>query len=361
MADPSILGGPAAWHGRDLLQKRAWIRPLSPAALGELDDAVTALRNRPAAFQDLKRGDFAFTHLASELAGAADELENGRGVVKLTGVPVERYDDADLRRLFWGIGLNLGTPVYQNAHGEVMGLICDEGAEVGAKRGQMVDKDGGTFLSSRARAQSTQLLRWHTDRTDVVGLLCAGEAAEGGASRVASAVAIHDEMVRRRPDLAAVLYDDIVRSRLGEEAGGVEATYALPVFGVHQGRFSSHYSRTYVEAAQNLPGVPAMRDEQWAALDLLAELGEELCFEMALKKGDIQLLNNHVVYHARGAFRDDPATGRIRRLYRLWLAMPNSRELPPGYGVLFGSREAGATRGGILQADDGRRCPAQAE
>ncbi|MEM7120510.1 MAG: TauD/TfdA family dioxygenase [Pseudomonadota bacterium] len=357
MATPSILGGPAAWHGRDLMLERDWIRPLSPVALSELDDAVTALHRRPAVLQDLKRGDFAFTRLAIELAEAADELENGRGVVKLTGVPVERYDDADLRRLFWGLGLNLGTPVYQNAHGEVMGLICDEGAEVGAKRGQMVDRDGGTFLSSRARAQSTQLLRWHTDRTDVVGLLCAGEAAEGGTSRVASAVAIHDEMVRRRPDLAAVLYDDIMRSRLGEEAGGVDATYALPVFGVHEGRFSSHYSRTYVEAAQNLAGVPTMRDDQWAALDLLAELGEEMCFEMELKKGDIQFLNNHVIYHARGAFRDDPAAGQIRRLYRLWLAMPNSRELPPGYDVLFGSREAGAIRGGILQADDGRRAP----
>ena len=358
MATPSILGGPAAWRGRDLLRQRDWIRPLSLAALDELDAAIATLRHRSTKLEGLNRSDFAFATLADELAATANELENGRGVVKLTGVPVERYDDTDLRRLFWGIGLNLGTPVYQNAHGEVMGLICDEGAEVGAKRGQMVDKDGGAFLSSRARAQSTQLLRWHTDRTDVVGLLCAGEAAEGGTSRVASAVAIHDEMVRRRPDLAAVLYDSIVRSRLGEEAGGVDETYALPVFGVHQGRFSSHYSRTYVEAAQNLSGVPTMRDDQWAALDLLAELGEELCFEMELKKGDIQLLNNHVIYHARGAFRDDPATGQIRRLYRLWLAMPNSRELPPGYDVLFGSRDAGAVRGGILQADNGRRAPA---
>ncbi len=164
-------------------------------------------------------------------------------------------------------------------------------------------------------------------------------------------------MVRRRPDLAAVLYDDIVRSRLGEEEGGVDATYALPVFGVHDGKFSSHYSRTYIEAAQKLADVAPMRDDQWAALDLLAELGDELCFEMALEEGDIQFLNNHVIYHARGPFRDDPAAGKIRRLYRLWLAMPNSRALPPGYDVLFGSRDAGALRGGIRQADDGRRAP----
>jgi hypothetical protein len=305
----------------------------------------------------MTRRDFPLDVLAHELVGAADELENGRGVVKLTGVPVDRYNDTDLRRLFWGIGLYLGTPVYQSAKGELMGLICDEGAQVGQTRGQMVDENGQAFLSSRARAQSTQLLRWHTDRTDVVGLLCTGEAAEGGTSRVTSAVAIHDEMVRRRPDLAALLYGDITRSRLGEESGGGETTYDLPVFTRHDGKFATHYSRTYVEAAQKLPGVTPMSDEQWAALDLLAELGDELCFEMDLNKGDIQLLNNHVVYHARGEFRDDPATGRIRRLYRLWLSMPNSRNLPESFEVLFGPTEGGVVRGGILQPEDGRRTP----
>jgi hypothetical protein len=112
-----------------------------------------------------------------------------------------------------------------------------------------------------------------------------------------------------------------------------------------------------VEAAQNLPGATPMTEQQWAALDLLAELGDELCFEMELDKGDIQLLNNHVIYHARGEFRDDPATGRIRRLYRLWLAMPNSRDLPQAFVVLFGAIEGGVLRGGILQPDDGSRTP----
>jgi len=357
MTTPHILGGPAAWRGSDLLAQRDWIRPLSEAAIAELDRVVVTLRERAIPYQDVTRSDVAFDHMARELAIAAEELENGRGVVKLTGVPVDRYDDQDLRRLFWSIGLGLGTPVYQSARGELMGLICDEGTEVGKTRGQMVDKSGQAFLSSRARAQSTQLLRWHTDRTDVVGLLCAGVAAEGGISRVASAVAIHDEMVRRRPDLAAVLYGNITRSRLGEESGGGETTYDLPVFTVRDGKFASHYSRTYVEAAQNLPGVTPMTEQQWAALDLLAELGDELCFEMELNKGDIQLLNNHMIYHARGEFRDDPATGRIRRLYRLWLAMPNSRDLPDAFEVLFGPTIGGVTRGGILQPEDGSRTP----
>ena len=39
----------------------------------------------------------------------------------------------------------------------------------------------------------------------------------------------------------------------------------------------------------------------------------------------------------------------MRLLYRLWLSMPNSRALPPGHEVLWGSTEPGALRGGIGQ------------
>ena len=144
---PHILGGPAAWRGAELMAQRDWIRPLSDAAVDELDRAVTALRERGIPWATMAKQDFPLDRLACELTDAAEELENGRGLVKLTGVPVERYDDADLRRLFWGIGRRLGTPVYQSARGELMGLICDEGAEVGQTRGQMVDQDGQAFLS----------------------------------------------------------------------------------------------------------------------------------------------------------------------------------------------------------------------
>jgi alpha-ketoglutarate-dependent taurine dioxygenase len=46
-----------------------------------------------------------------------------------------------------------------------------------------------------------------------------------------------------------------------------------------------------------------MSDAQWEALDLLAEIAEEVCMEMSFEPGDMQLLNNHVIYHARTAGR----------------------------------------------------------
>ena len=174
-------------------------------------------------------------------------------------------------------------------------------------------------------------------------------AATGGLSKVASAVAVHNAILERRPDLHALLCEPYYHSRQGE-AGGELKYYTMPLFAVRDGRFTSQYSRTFVEAAQRIPGVPRMTAAQDEALDLWAEMCEELCYTMDIRPGDIQLLNNHVVYHARTTYEDDPTPGRDRFLMRLWLSMSNSRALPEGYEALWGSIEPGALRGGIAQA-----------
>ena len=139
--------------------------------------------------------------------------------------------------------------------------------------------------------------------------------------------------------------------KVQREAGSHEDVYPLPIFGIRDGKFTSHYSRTYVEAAQRRPEseVPRVSDRQWQALDLLAEIAEEQCLEMSFAPGDIQFVNNHVIYHARSAFEDDDE-GHGRLLLRLWLSMPNSRALPGDHEVLWRAVEAGALRGGIGQS-----------
>jgi hypothetical protein len=184
----------------------------------------------------------------------------------------------------------------------------------------------------------------------VVGLLCVRQAPSGGISRIASSTMVHNVMLQRHPEMAAFLYMSYHRSRLGEERGGEAMSYSLPVFGHRDGRFTSHYSRTYVEAAQEMPDVPAMEDRHWQALDTLHNLAEELCMEMTFAPGDMQFINNHVIYHARTAYEDrEGARDQRRLLLRLWLAMPNSRALPLDHATLWTNVEAGTRRGGIGQ------------
>jgi hypothetical protein len=346
---PQVIEGPEAWHGRGMASDLRWQFQLSDEDIGELEAALETVRRRELAWRELTtKADFPLNCFAEKLERVAEELEEGGGMVKMKGFPVERFNDEDLNRIWYGVCLNLGTPIYQNYHGELLRNIVNEQQDTDAVNdNRLFAKDGSVFHSSRARTASSGPLRFHTDRADVVGLFCIQQAAKGGISQLASSVRVNNEIVKRRPDLAALLYDVIHRSRHGEEKDGRLNIYGIPVFAVRDGKFTSHYSRTYVEAAQELDTVPRMSDAQWEALDFLAEVAGEVCMEMSFEPGDIQLVNNHVIYHARTAYED----GAERRcLKRIWLSMPNSRALPEDQAALWRNVEPGALRGGIVQA-----------
>lgn len=346
------ITGPCAWLPAQMSRSARWIRDLKPSEIEQIDAALGQVERRGLAWHAIERQDFALPGLSGLFADIREELENGCGMLKLRGIPVQRYSEDQLRKLYFGLGANVGTPVYQNRRGELMRLIRDEGADVGKRYGQIERvrmADGKPFLSSYARTLTNGALRFHTDRTDVVALLCVRQAAKGGVSTICSSVSVMNEMLRRRPDLAELLFEPYFRSRHGEEAETAEDVYPLPVFGIRDGRFTSHFSLTYIEAAQTVAGVPKLTGAQKEALDMLLSLAKELSLEMTLEPGDIQFLNSHVTYHGRTPFEDDREAGRDRLLMRLWLAMPNSRALPRGQEVLWRNIEAGAMRGGIAQ------------
>jgi hypothetical protein len=350
-----MITGPEAWLGREMEHSTEWIRTVSPRALTELDAAIDGLKQRGRAWPHFGRDDFPLPTFSGDLSSALDALEHGRGFVLLRGIPVDRYTENELKNIYWGLGAHLGQARYQNARGELIGEVRDENRLYGEVK--EISMDAALGRSSRSKARSSGPLRFHTDRCDVVSLLCVRRARAGGLSRIVSAVSVSNAILARRPDLHAVLYQDYWRSRQGEEAGGERKIFAMPVFAVHEGKFTTQYSRTFVEAAQKLPDVPRISPAQEEALDLHAAVCEELAFTMELQPGDLQLLNNHVIYHSRTAYEDEDGPDRDRLLLRLWLSPSNSRVLPPGFEVLWGTTAPGAPRGGIAQPAEAQPRP----
>jgi len=343
------LTGPSVWTP-DTLAEADWRSRWTPAEIAEIDAALAHAKAAGAEWLTVSRETFPLDRVADRMARVAEALEDGPGFQVIQGLPVQKHPGDDLRLVWMGLGRWLGRPVTQDNTGQMMRDIQAEPGDLGARHERMADASGGEFLSSKARTYSNGQLRYHTDRTDVVGLLMARRSASGGESHVASTAAVHNAILEKRPDLLELLYEPIYRSRLGEEAGGGDDVYPLPVFGLRDGKLTSHYSRTYVEAAQLMPSTPKMSDAQWEALDLLAAEAARLALRMHLEPGDIQLLNSHMTYHARTAFQDDAAAGQSRLLHRLWLSMPNSRALPEDHAVLWRDVAAGAMRGGIAVA-----------
>jgi len=343
-----IIDGPFVWKGSDIVNSTDWILPLDARSIDILETGLSKFEAQGLNWQQASKDTFSLEQLDTFFRHISDELENGFGLIKITGLPVERYSDAQLKSIYYAMMSHIGVPVSQNTSGAVMMAIEDEGKKKSESYGTVQDaKTGEKFLSSRSRALSGGVLRLHTDRCDVVTLLCVRQATSGGISKLVSAVAIHNEMLKRRPDLLELLFQDYPRSRFGEESKDIDGYFMLPIFGMCKGKFTTHFSRTYIEASQTGTTAPRMSDKQWEAMDLLAQLGEELGFTMALEPGDIQLLNNHHIFHGRTAYEDTAELGSGRLLHRIWMAVPNSRQLPAGQEVLWGTTASGKIRGGI--------------
>src|SRR5437764_10337824 len=319
MREIQPISAQCVWHGREMANSPRWRRRLGDAQLAEIDLAVRQARARGLGWQNMTADDFplpSFSALAEEIRA---ELEDGSGIVLLQGLDPSPYSLGELSLLYAAISRQIGTFVYSNRAGEIMREIRDVGRDGGraaVQRYGALPESEGAFLSSYARTLSNGALRFHTDRCDVVALFCVRQPARGRLSQLCSSPAVHNAMLERRPDLCAALYQDLWRSRFGEEDATNQSAYPLPVWGVRDGKFTS---------------------------------AEELCFEMSFAPGDIQFVNNHVIYHARSTFEDDDQ-GHDRLLMRLWLSMPNSRTLPVGHEVLWRAVEAGALRGGIGQS-----------
>src|SRR5205823_4213289 len=188
------LEGAAVWPGEELARSTGWIHTITPAEQDELDGALHAVQLRGRGWRDMTREDFPIPRFARPLAEVARELEDGRGLVLLRRVPVERYSEDELRVIYWGLGLHLGTPRYQNGRGELIGDVRDENRLYGAVH-EVNPMRAGEPRTSRNKARSAGPLRFHTDRVDVVTLLCVRAAARGGLSKVVASSAVYNAIL----------------------------------------------------------------------------------------------------------------------------------------------------------------------
>lgn len=339
-AKPSapIAKNPGLWRGADLQASDAWIFRFTDSAAAEIDAAMRCVMARKLAPPSFRKEDFPLPTFAPVLARQLDELEHGRGFVVMRGFPADRYSEAEAEIIFWGIGQHLGMPLSQNAGGDLLGHVRNVGLNINR-------------TDVRAYQTSAELI-FHNDQSDVLMLMCLKAAKSGGLSRIVSVAAVQNEIQRRRPDLLDQLYEPYFIDRRGEQGREDEDDmpyYAMPVLSYHKGLVSARYIRGYIESAQRFPEVPRLTNAQIEALDLFDTIANEsgMALSFQMEPGDFQLLNNYCVLHARTNFEDFSEPERRRHLLRLWLAAPNSRELPPCFEKRFGTCQGGAVRGGI--------------
>jgi len=346
----------AAWEGRTLAQDRSWEIELTDSHRQELGDALDAFkswaRDRKLTAQWLHGNlvppleSFPLPTLAPLLRQAQQELEEGYGLIRFRGFPVDGWTARDLHLLHAGTCSHIGAARPQTVFGEMVQDLRDVG------QAAQIERRG---------SKHNRALMLHNDPCDVVAFLCIQPALSGGVGQFASSVAIHNALLVTAYPHVETLYKPyyhsyqeylFVRTGANQDYVPKQNFYPMPVFTAAHGKFACKYSRFYIDQAQEMPGVPLLTDAQRAALDALeAELtNPHWKLEIPYERGDLVLINNYVCLHGRSPFEDSREDERQRRhMLRLWLATPNSRALSPVWQeqVFFPRTEAGSIRGGV--------------
>jgi hypothetical protein len=329
----SSINKPSSWRGEELFAGDDWEWRFVDEELEELKIlcALNKQVHEPLGSVLLKK----------KLSSIQYSLENGSGAVMLRGFPLDSFElefgMGKISELFLWLASQLGTPVSQNATGDLMLNV----------RNEAFGKD-----DTRTRGPNTnRKLSFHTDRCDVIAFLCLRQAMEGGENELVSSPALYEVIREERPDLLKVLMQPFPYNRHIVDTGNALPFCEQPIFSFCDGHFAGSFLRVLIDRADAAPDCPSLTDEQREALDFLEDTAEreDLRVRFRQEPGDILFLNNWVTFHRRTAFDDWPELERRRHLLRVWLSVPNSRPLDEAFKANYGSVEAGSIRGGMPQ------------
>ncbi|MFT5507109.1 MAG: hypothetical protein ACI89J_000173 [Hyphomicrobiaceae bacterium] len=306
-----------AWYGPHMAsQPNEWLHRWSADEIAEIEAAVMRVKGQAHDLMQMSKSEFQLPTISRRLESIKRYVLDGPGFYLLRGLPISRWSIEEAATAFWGLGLHLGEPCSQNGKGHVLGHVKNLGLD---------------YQDPATRGYQTNArLPYHTDSSDVVGLLCLKTSKSGGLSSIVSSTTLYNEVLKQRPELLANLMRPFYRTRWGEVPEGKQSWAEIPVFMEHRGRIIAHYVRSAIRKGQLLEGVPVLTTEQEEALDFLDELSSDpaLHLDMTFEPGDVQLVCNHSTMHSRTAYEDFEQPEDRRHLLRLWLACANGPALP---------------------------------
>ncbi len=305
------ITGLSSWHGAQLQNDSSWIYPLTQEVITDIDEGLAGLKSRNLTYPDFCSDDFPLNQASPLLKQCSVEMEDGRGFVVLRGLPAHRYTEDELQAIYYAAGLQLGTPVCQNPNGDLIGRVMNVG--------DLTKKDTRVY-------ETNAYLPYHTDLSDVFGLLCIRKAKSGGLTSLVSSAAVYNEFLENYPQYIGLFYRPLYYAHLGD---GINKS---PVFSYHKGKLACRYLRQYIELEHEQQQQP-LSSVETEALDIFDQIthSPEVRLDMMLEPGDMLFANNYTVMHSRTSFEDYPEPEQRRKLLRLWIKMPNARELAPDF------------------------------
>jgi alpha-ketoglutarate-dependent taurine dioxygenase len=298
-----------AWK-RETVSPEDWLVPFPQACVAELDALVQFVRQNPQPLAHLTPSSFALTACARVMAQVQRQMHSHVGFAVVDRVPIERYSVTENRAIGWVLASLLGQVVAQKWDGTVLYDV----------------KDSGRPFGHGVRRSVTNLAQpFHTDGgwlwrpPSAIVLFCLQQAQQGGLSRVVSLCTVHNELLRRHPDLLARLYHPFWWDRQAEHAPDDVCVSRHPVYQYDRQTLLGRYYEDYICHGSRLAG-EELDTEGTAALAAMRAIVDapENWVEFRVEHGQLQYINNRQFAHARTAFGDTPGVRSPRHMLRLW-------------------------------------------
>ncbi len=319
---PVIIESPCVWHGEELFSRADWLHQMDATHLEQIE-CLMRDNGKPA------------PELARLFSNIRHSLENHSGATLIRGLPVEKLDEDNAKRLFLKIASLVGHPVSQSSTGDLVFSVRDAGY---------------AGSDPRSRGPNTRKkLTFHSDRCDVIGFLCLRQAKSGGENDIVSSAAIHNRLLQTRPELLEELYRPFYYKRHNVDTGNSLLYCRQPVFSFTKRKFACNLLRVLIDRAYAMPELPDMTNTQREALDAIESLANQPGIRASIlqQPGDMLFMNNWVTLHRRSGFEDYLEPERKRHILRVWISPPNNRQIDPLFMDNYGAVDAGSIRGGM--------------
>lgn len=258
------------------------------------------------------------TDLGWKLRELSITIHSGRGFVVLRGLNPQERSEEDNIIAFCGISSYIGRNRYANENGMAMDHLRDAIRDL-----RPVGREHVELHPSKMMVP----LKFHADRkfADILALFIKSQAAVGGKQYLSSFWTVYNQMMESCPDALRILAEEFPWPGVVNDKP--QTTYT-PVIFQNDGRVLCQLVYRIFE------GTNLLSPAQWQALDALERVANENAIELDVQVGDIQLVNNLAILHARSGWVDRP--GHERHYYRLGLHDPeNAWARPVKYEEMF--------------------------
>nr|WP_315597716.1 TauD/TfdA family dioxygenase [uncultured Cupriavidus sp.] len=312
------ITGPGAWKGPDIDWMKEGLHVLDNADLREIDLALKHLKSLGEVdFPDVTPETFPLDKVGKLMASLPQRLREGAGFLMLRGLPRDQYSDDDMARIYFGLGAYIGKTMTQSYLGDRLGHVVNVSDYEPKSRGYR--KGGGQLM--------------HTDSCDIIGLMCLRTAISGGASRISSALAVHNYLLENHPRSLEILRRGLILKRTDEDGRRATRTFSehpVPFFADDgNGEITSYLPTGYARLAEKSGQCPFSQEESDALYHARkAAAMPEHYLDMGFRDGDIQFLNNRMLVHGRTDYEDHKELSQRRHLLRMWLRVESWPAMP---------------------------------